>query len=182
MFGLSEFIASFKEKKEVGIDPKDILPPIGAMFSDNDHPDQPTYMRVIGYKPKIYGRQELRLEYFPSSTRLLNDFSWDFIRERYTRLTPEAEAKWEKDYFADKDAYWKAKEDGYKKQAQDRVDSEANEIKKRIDDSKRKHIVIYCGNAISFEALLDYAVKKKYVIQHVSVMQNGVFVGIMSRK
>lgn len=159
------------------------LPPIGAMFSDNDRPEDQHFMKVIGYKKSDYRKEpELRLENFPMTSVFYCDFSWSFTKERYTRLTPEQEEKWNKEYFADKQAYWKNKEEGYKKEAQDRVDAEANAIKERIDNAHNKYVVIYCGNAISFEKMLNYATHKLYRVMQTAMMPNGVFVAIMVKE
>lgn len=175
MFGL------FKKKKGEEKREEEIYP-VGAILKDNDHPNDERFMKVVEHKDSRYGLKELRCVNFPMRNEFFCEYSWSFIKERFTRLTPAEEEKWNKEYFADKAAYFKKEEDGWKKKEQDRVDSEKDGIKNRIDEASRKHIVIYCGNAISFESLLDYAIEKGFILLNTAIMPNGVFVGILNRK
>ena len=164
---------------------------IGSMFKDLDHPEDDRFIKIIGFVDDGYDK--VRIEFFPYRSPSYMNVGFAFFK-KYKRLSKEEEVKWEKDFFADRAAYYKREEEeALKKQFQDQIDArdaairikldeEAVAIKKRIDNKKNKYLVFTIGSAEAFESLLNYATTKNYTLTNTTVQKNGVFIAVMVKK
>lgn len=163
------------------------LPPIGAMFSDNDHPQDEHFMKVIGYEESDYKTEkEVRFESFPTRSVYYSNFSWDYIKKRYTRLSPEVEAKWNDIYFKDKEAYYKDIEATYTKKYEDekksKLDAIISEISQRIENKQKKFVVIRASDAVTFEDMLNLADTNGLKLVYCGTESTQNFVAVMERQ
>lgn len=149
----------FFEKKKTEAKAKE-NPPVGAMFSDDDRPEDNNYIRIVKIDEDAGDWDKLRIEHFPWRNTSYMNVSVGFLK-KYTRLTPEEEKKWEEEFFSDRKAYFKREDDKQKQEWEDQrkteVASKEAEIKSSIDDETRHYVVIKAANAKSFEDLLNYA-------------------------
>jgi hypothetical protein len=162
---------------------EDPRPPIGAMFADVD--DEERFIIVRKYSSDKAPEEDYhdfgKVEFFPSHHRQSMSMSLHFMNDRYKRMTPEKEQEWRDKYFNDMPAYFQREIDARKKVEQDRVDAEADGIMKSIDTADNNFVVIYCGNAISFQGCLNYAASKGFKVINTAIMPNGVFIAIVGK-
>lgn len=184
----------FKQTEEVVekevIDPR---PPIGAMFEDEDRDGSFIIVTKHLKMPDRDYEDSMKMEFFPSTTNSGMKMSMHYLNDKYKRMTPEQEKKWNEEYFANKEAYFakeaEAKYDSDIKKQEALVNKheiyykqQAKALEKKLDTTKDKFIVIHSGSCDVLESLLNRAAKKRFKVIFTSHTEQHWFMAVLEKK
>lgn len=184
----------FKKREPIKAEePVDPRPPIGAMFKDED--SEGRYLIVTKHLEVTREdyRDSMTVEFFPAHSRSAMKMSMSYLNDKYKRMSPEQEKKWQQEYFADKEAYFvKESETQYnenlKRQEalvarhEDYYKQQAKPLEKKIDTTKEKFLVIHSSSCTVFESLLNRASKKRFKVILTNQTTQGWFMAVLARK